>query len=93
LNKSEQRRVLTEVAAPSSGAVLQTGGGMLNNAVPPASVISAIVYRDASYLADAIDHMRTQGKAVPAELSAQHRHGRESRSAYNYGRMETAAVA
>jgi hypothetical protein len=59
LNKSEQRRVLTEMAAPSSEDIMQTGGGMLNNAVPPASVIAAIVYWEASYLADAIDHMRT----------------------------------
>ena len=34
-------------------------------------VIAAIVYRNSTYLADAIDHMRTQGKAVPAELLAQ----------------------
>jgi len=34
-------------------------------------VIAAIVYWNSTYLADAIDHMRTQGKAVPAELLAQ----------------------
>ena len=34
-------------------------------------MIAAIVYWNSTYLADAIDHMRTQGKAVPAELLAQ----------------------
>ena len=34
-------------------------------------VIAAIVFWNSTYLADAIDHMRAQGKAVPAELLAQ----------------------
>jgi hypothetical protein len=34
-------------------------------------VIAAIVYWNSTYLADAIEHMKTNGKAVPAELLAQ----------------------
>jgi hypothetical protein len=34
-------------------------------------VIAAIVYWNSTYLADAIDHMRTNGKAVPIEFLAQ----------------------
>jgi TnpA family transposase len=68
LNKSEQRHALAQVIsifrqgriADREQDAQQFRASGLN------LVIAAIIYWNSTYLTDAIDHIRTQGKTVPA---------------------------
>jgi TnpA family transposase len=73
LNKSEQRHALAQVICTfKQGRIADRGQDAQQYRASGLNlVIAAIVYWNSTYLADAIDHMRTQGKAVPAELLAQ----------------------
>jgi TnpA family transposase len=73
LNKSEQRHALAQVICTfKQGRIADRGQDAQQFRASGLNlVIAAIVYWNSTYLADAIDHMRTQAKAVPAELLAQ----------------------
>ncbi len=73
LNKSEQRHALAQVICTfKQGRIADRGQDAQQFRASGLNlVIAAIVYWNSTYLADAIDHMRTQGKAGPAELLAQ----------------------
>jgi hypothetical protein len=73
LNKSEQRHALAQVISTfKQGRIADRGQDAQQFRASGLNlVIAAIVYWNSTYLADAIEHMRTDGKAVPAELLAQ----------------------
>jgi len=73
LNKSEQRHALAQVICTfKQGRIADRGQDAQQFRASGLNlVIAAIVYWNSTYLADAIDHIRTQGKAVSAELLAQ----------------------
>jgi TnpA family transposase len=73
LNKSEQRHALAQVICTfKQGRIADRGQDAQQFRASGLNlVIAAIVYWNSTYLADAIEHMRTAGKAVPAELLAQ----------------------
>ncbi len=72
LNKSEQRHALTQAGCTFKRGRIDDHG--LDAQEFRASglnlVIAAIVYWNSTYLTDAIDHLRRQRHAVPAELLA-----------------------
>jgi TnpA family transposase len=73
LNKSEQRHALAQVICTfKQGRIADRGQDAQQFRASGLNlVIAAIVYWNSTYLADAIQHMRTGGKAVPPELLAQ----------------------
>src|SRR5271165_2079296 len=73
LNKSEQRHALAQVICTfRQGRIADRGQDAQQFRASGLNlVIAAIVYWNSTYLADAIEHMRTDGKAVPAESLAQ----------------------
>ena len=73
LNKSEQRHALAQVICTfKQGRIADRGQDAQQFRASGLNlVIAAIVFWNSTYLADAIDHMRAQGRAVPAELLAQ----------------------
>jgi len=73
LNKSEQRHALAQVICTfKQGRIADRGQEAQQFRASGLNlVIAAIVHWNSTYMADAIDHMRTQGKAVPAKLLAQ----------------------
>jgi len=73
LNKSEQRHALAQVICTfKQGRIADRGQDAQQFRASGLNlVIAAIVYWNSTYLADAIEHMRAQGKAVPAEFLAQ----------------------
>jgi TnpA family transposase len=75
LNKSEQRHALAqEICTFKQGRITDRGQDAQHFRASGLNlVIAAIVYWNSTYLADAIEHMRTNGKAVPAELPAKRR--------------------
>ena len=72
LNKSEQRHALAQVICTfKQGRIADRGlDAQEFRASGLNLVIAAIVYWNSTYLADAIDHLRRQRHAVPAELLA-----------------------
>jgi TnpA family transposase len=73
LNKSEERQALAQVICTfKQGRIADRGQDAQQFRASRLNlVIAAIVFWNSTYLADAIDQMRAQGKAVPAELLAQ----------------------
>ncbi len=73
LNKSEQRHALAQVICTfKQGRIADRGQDAQQFRASGLNlVIAAIVYWNSTYLADAVEHMSTTGKPVPAELLAQ----------------------
>ncbi len=72
LNKSEQRHVLAQVICTfKQGRIADRGQEAQQFRASGLNlVIAAIVYWNSTYLADAVQHLRKQGKTVPAALLA-----------------------
>jgi hypothetical protein len=72
LNKSEQRHALAQVICTfKQGRIADRGPDAQQFRASGLNlVIVAIVHRNSMYLADAIDHLRSERHAVPAELLA-----------------------
>ena len=72
LNKSEQRHALAQVVCTfKQGRIADRGQEAQQFRASGLNlVIAAIVYWNSTYIADAVAHMRDQGKAVPAVLLA-----------------------
>ena len=72
LNKSEQRHVLTQVICTfKQGRIADRGHEAQQFRASGLNlVIAAIVYWNSTYLADAVQHLRDQGKPVPDVLLA-----------------------
>jgi TnpA family transposase len=72
LNKSEQRHALAQVICTfKQGRIADRGPDAQEFRASGLNlVIAAIVYWNSTYLADAIDYVRRQRQAVPAELLA-----------------------
>ena len=72
LNKSEQRHVLAQVVCTfKQGRIADRGQEAQQFRASGLNlVIAAIVYWNSTYLADAVQHLRAQGEAVPDELLA-----------------------
>jgi TnpA family transposase len=72
LNKSQQRHALAQVVCTfKQGRIADRGlDAQEFRASGLNLVIAAIVYWNSTYLADAVDHLRRQGHALPAELLA-----------------------
>lgn len=72
MNKSEQRHALAQVICTfKQGRIADRGQDAQQFRASGLNlVIAAIVYWNSTYLADAIEHMRADGKAVPAEWLA-----------------------
>ena len=72
LNKSEQRHALAQVICTfKQGRITDRGQDAQQFRASGLNlVIAAIVYWNSTYLADAVDHLRSRSQAVPAELLA-----------------------
>ena len=72
LNKSEQRHALAQVICTfKQGRIADRGQDAQQFRASGLNlVIAAIVYWNSTYLADAIQHLRNQGRPVPDELLA-----------------------
>ena len=72
LNKSEQRHVLAQVICTfKQGRIADRGHEAQQFRASGLNlVIAAIVYWNSTYLADAVQHLRDQGKPVPDVLLA-----------------------
>ena len=72
LNKSEQRHALAQVICTfKQGRIADRGQDAQQFRASGLNlVIAAIVYWNSTYLADAVDHLRNWGPAIPAELLA-----------------------
>ena len=72
LNKSEQRHALAQVICTfKQGRIADRGPDAQQFRASGLNlVIAAIVHWNSTYLADAVDHLRSERHAVPAELLA-----------------------
>ena len=72
LNKSEQRHALTASSAPSARAASSTAPmkPSSSGASGLSLAIAAIVWWNSTYLADAVDHLRSSGEPPPERLLA-----------------------